>query len=261
MGFKLPSGITKVVKTAKKFIGDPNVLTAAGCVLFVITVVKAVQATPEVNDILEEKKDAPLAEKVAAVAPAVAVPAITGVAAIGCVVASNRVSAERIATMGAAYEMTKTAFAEYKDQIKEKLGLEKATDLNKSIAESPLQNLLADERKIVNTGHGEQLFYFEYTGQLFRSSGNFVERMFNDLNRELQDEFSVTVPEFQRDLGLPAVEGLKHIGWNVDALPCGKVEYSFEPYMNEDNQTVVRIVLDYSSEPKPVYNSIWGASR
>lgn len=264
MGFKLPKGITKVVKTAKKIVGDPNVLTAAGCVLFVVTVIEAVKVTPKVQEILEENKDASLLEKVVAVAkeePGVVKAAATGAAAIGCVVASNRVAADRIATMGAAYEMSKTAFAEYKNQIKEQLGLEKATDLDKSIAESSLHNMLSDERKIINTGHGEQLFYFEHTGQLFRSSGNFVERMFNDLNRKLQDEFSVTVPEFQRDLGLPVVEGFKHTGWNVDALPSGKVEYSFEPYMNEDNQTVVRIVLDYSCEPKPVYNSIWGASR
>lgn len=260
---KLPK-FTKLKKAAnvvKKFVGDPNVLTAAGCVLFVVTVVKAVQATPEVNDILEEKKDAPLVEKVAAVAPAVAVPAITGAAAIGCVVASNRISAERIATIGAAYEMSKTAFAEYKDQIKEKLGIEQFEKLDKGIVESKIDNLLQDDRKITNTGRGEQLFYFEHTGQMFRSNGNFVDRMFNQLNSHLQEEFSVTLPEFQRDLGIPVIEGFKHVGWNIDSLPSRKVEYSFEPYMNEDNQTVVRIVLDYSCEPKPVYNSVWGASR
>ena len=259
---KLPK-LKGIVKTVKKFIGDPNVLTAAGCILFVVTVVEAVKATPKVHDILEENADATPIEKVVAVAkePEVIKAAVAGAGAIGCVIASNRVSADRIATMGALWEMSKTGFAEYKDRAKDILGVEKAEELDRKIHTNAIDDLLKDERKIINTGHGEQLFIFDLTGQVFRSNGNFIERMFNNLNNELQQDCSVTVNEFLLDLGVPTIEGFKHQGWNIDELPCRKVEYEFDPYMNEDNQAVVRIVLCHGSEPKPTFTSAWGRSR
>ena len=244
--------IGQMLKLGKDLVGknSPTILTAAGVVLFGVTVYLAVKKTDKVKEILNEKKEAGATkmETARAVAPEVAAPVAAGAAAVACVLAANHISARRIATLGAAYSMTRTAFDEYKSIAKEELGEDKESSIKSKLAKKHCEeNPMADGQPIVTDG-GHVLFFDDLSGRYFRSSPNYVRKVVNELNKRAMDGCwdSISVNELYTDLGLDSIGIGDDFGWRL--MGDGLIELDLGAHLTETDELCV--VLDFDNPPR-----------
>ena len=234
---------------------SPNILTAAGVVLFGVTVYLAVKKTDPVKKILKEKKKAGASklETVKAVAPEVIPPAVTGAAAVGCVIASNRIAAERIATIGAVCSMTKTAFEEYKAATKEELGEKKESLLKSKIAKVKSDKNPPNDKEVILTGRGEVLCYDSYSGRYFRSSPDYIRKVINELNKKaLAGKYDfISLNQLYIELGLGNVRIGDDFGWRIDR---GLIDVDFNAFVSDTDEPC--LALEYEIAPKYGYGDL-----
>lgn len=243
--------LKQLVKNGKKMLAQnsPNILTVGGIVLFGVTVYLAVKKTEPVKKILKEKKKtgASKIETGVAVAKEVALPVATGAAAVGCVVASNRIAAERIATLGALYQTTQTAYDAYKTATKEELGEKKEELLRSKIAKKKSDADSPKGKEVILTGRGETLCFDSYSGRYFRSSADAIRKAINDLNSQAlrgKLEF-ISLNEVYYALGLGNIRLGDDLGWRIIH---GPIEIDFNSFVSDTDEPC--LTLEYEVGPK-----------
>ena len=210
---------------------SPAILTGIGIAGMIGTTIMAVQATPKALRIIEDKQfesggdTLPPIEVVKVTWKYYIPAAVTGIVSVACLIKANSISTRRSAALVTAYNLSKTAFTEYKDKVIENIGDKKEQTVIDGIAKDKLEKNPVEKRNIIETTTGPTRCYDGLFGRCFYSSKDDIERAVIRLNRRITTDMYVSLNELYFELDLPPVEMGDSLGWNFDDGEL-KVEYS-----------------------------------
>lgn len=251
--------ISDITRRVSKFTIDnsPSILTGLAVAGTVATVYLTGKATFRAADIIRE--DAYIAglnadpqttrEKVELVWKLYIPAAGTGVMAISCMIAANRIGTRRAAAMAAAYTIADKALTEYKEKVIETIGAKKEAAIKDSVAQDQVTSS-STGREVILIGNGDVLFLDSYSGRYFKSAVESIKKAQNDINYQLIHEFSASLNEFYNKIGLSSTEAGSEVGWNMDR----QMEVTFSGAMTETQEPC--LVMNFAVTPVRGYHKI-----
>lgn len=231
---------------------SPKILLGVGIAGMITTTVLAVRATPKALMLLEDaryekdREELTVPDVVKACWKPYVPAAVTGLASIGCLIGSNAVNSKRMAALAAAYQLSETAFSEYKEKVVETIGEKKERTVREKISEERVKQATTGVREVYPTGRGTSLFLEPTCNQLFESDIEFVRRAVNNINERMLHDIcgSASLGEFYDELGLERSDICTDIGWNTDRL----LKVDFHPSMTSDMRPC--LALYYETPPR-----------
>lgn len=238
-------------KAIEKFTSDHAtlILTGIGVAGTISTAVLTGKATIKAIDHIEEKhqlsmdsfhkldKKTILADSWKFYIPAVT----TGSVTVGCIIAANRIGTSRAAAMAAAYTMSDKAFVEYKEKVKEHIGIGKEQKIKDDVAQQQVTNNPPSTTMVIQGI--EQIVYDPMSGRYFASTMEEVKRAMNEVNYRINADGYATLSEFYDAVGLPQTELSHEVGWNRDKL----MEITFSTVLTPESKPALSI--DYRVLP------------
>jgi hypothetical protein len=252
--------VTKMFKDIQNGVSkhSPEILTGLGIAGMITTVVLAVKATPKALEKIEEAKTEKGEELTKLETVKVAwkpyIPAaITGTAAIGCLIGSSSVSIKRNAALATAYQLSSTALADYKEKVVETIGEKKEKTVRDKVAQKKVDEQPVNQGSIIVTGTGNTLCYDPQFGQLFETSIDAINKAVNTLNYRMMNgnEEYISLNEFYDEIGVPRDKQPdlgNQLGWNIGR--DGLIEVDFSSAIKDGKPC---IVLTYRVAPKYDY--------
>lgn len=258
---QLKAIFTDLSKAARKH--SPEILTGIGIAGMLSTTVLAVRATPKALMLIEEKKrekkfagEQPELTKVEIVKTAWKpyIPAaVTGVASVACLVGASSVNARRNAALAAAYALSETTLADYKEKVVETLGEKKAQEVKDAIAKDQVEKNPPSKSTIIATDKGETLCYDSISGRYFKSDIEYIRRAVNNLNERLIFDTHISLNEYYDEIGLEEIFPMgEDLGWTVDPDSANKglIELDFSSQLTEGTPC---LVVGFSNAPRYEY--------
>lgn len=234
---------------------SPEILTGLGIASMITTTILAVKATPKALEAIEEAKDDAGVEKLTVtdtvkVAWKPYIPAaITGVTGVACLVGASRVNYRRNTALAAAYNLSRTALAEYKEKVIETIGEKKEEAIRDKIAKDKVEQYPVNSNNVIITGKGNTLCLDAVFGQYFESDMETIRTAINDLNYQMLSSEYVSLNEFYDLLGIDRIDVGDQVGWNISKQ--GKVEITFSSQIAKDGRPC--LVLTYNVAPERDY--------
>lgn len=262
---QLKAIFTDLGKAARKH--SPEILTGIGIAGMLSTTVLAVRATPKALMLIEEKKrekkfavikdggDPDLTKlEIVKTAWKPYIPAvITGAASIACLVGASSVNARRNAALAAAYALSETTLADYKEKVVETIGEKKAQEVKDAIAKDKIENDPVTRKEIIATDKGETLCYDALSGRYFKSDIEYIRRAVNNLNERLLFDTHISLNEYYDEIGLEEIFPMgENLGWTVDPDSANKglIELDFSSQLAEGTPC---LVVGFSNAPRYDY--------
>jgi hypothetical protein len=154
--------------------------------------------------------------------------------------------------LAAAYNLTATAYSEYKDKVTEMVGEKKEREVRDEVAKDNLHKKPVEQSAIIVNGIGNTRFFDDISKRRFTSDIDKIKRAVNDLNaRMLRGDDYVSLNDFYYEIGLERVDYGDDVGWNVYHGRKGLIEVDFHAQLDTDN--VPCIVLKYDVKPERGY--------
>lgn len=235
----------------------PTILTGAGTVGYVYTVYKVYKETPTYVKILEEyeeKEEKVTVTEKAATFCRVYWPAIlSGTFSLGCFIFANHLNLKRIAALGAAYSLADRNLKDYKEKAEELLG-KKAPKVEESVHTSRIAAIDSSNASIICTG-GDTLILDPTSQRVFKGDINKINNNVNILNDVMlksvknavfDDDATITLNKFYKQIGLPEVPYGDNLGWKYDRDGLISVNLT-EAEITQDGQPC--IYMDYEIHP------------
>lgn len=238
MNVKLPS----FFKTAQLFAVKhaPEILTGVSGACLIAAVISAAASTPKAVKLMEEMKEKtkdPKPLDYVKTAAACYIPtALLTVSSLACMIFANRKSARRNAVLAAAYTLSESTLAEYKQAVLENVGKKKTGEIDAAAAEKTTQKTPHAESAVILTGAGDQLCYDAFSGRYFKSDVEKLRRIENKLNLRLRDEMFISLNDYYYEVGLEGVKLGDDLGWNIDK---GYIELRFRAILINDTPCIV----------------------
>lgn len=247
----------------------PELLTALGLVTGGATVYIVAKKAPEakirkanaIKKAKEEEKGAvgTAVEVAKATLPIYAPAIVTGGISATCFIASNRISASRLASMTAAYSLVSEKFENYKKTAQEVLGETKSADLDRKAIERKMSESESDEEKPIETMSqyigDKQLYYDEYSDRYFRAMPDDLRDVENKLNLKLFASDEVELNDWYTELGMNRVKIAEGWGWTAQSVALkGGIDFKPIAVLTPNGGTCVGITFD-TLEP------LWSARK
>ena len=258
---QLKAIFTDLGKAARKH--SPEILTGIGIAGMLSTTILAVRATPKALMLIEEKKrekkfagEQPELTKIEIVKTAWKpyIPAaVTGVASVACLVGASSVNARRNAALAAAYALSETTLADYKEKVVETLGEKKAQEVKDAIARDQIEKNPPSKSTVIATDKGETLCYDSISGRYFKSDIEYIRRAVNNLNERLLFDTHISLNEYYDEIGLEEIFPMgEDLGWTVDPDSANKglIELDFSSQLTEGTPC---LVVGFSNAPRYDY--------
>ena len=253
----------------------PSILTGAAIAGLVATVWATYKAAPDIksaingakmnkaeqnghddSEIIIEAEETKLNawETFTAVAPYVWKPAVCGTFTVGCIVGAQILNVQRLGVLSLAYKVSEGKLKEYEAKAKEIFGEEKANDLHDAVVKEAAAQTPVNEKYIVHTGKGKQLFVDLVTGQTFYSSKEAVLDAESYINQRIASGDSMTINDFYCRMGLEEIKYGDALYWSVciDNLRHKSLKVCItmeERIINEESRPVY--ILDYDVNVDP----------
>ena len=225
-----------------------------------LAIYEAVKEGPKFKKILEEKKEEGAGKL--ETAKAVAIPAIKigapFIISSGAAILNHKKASDTISSITSLYTLSKTVHEEYKaankEAIKEEFGEEAAEKIERKTlgkkSSKVYYDTVNDPSQIIATGHGNDLFYDDWSGRFFYSDINYIKSTVNDFNHQLMNEMWMSANELYSNLGLGGVGAGKDMGWNAD---YGFVDVTYHAEMDDLDRPYT--VMTFRNEPAFKYDS------
>lgn len=213
----IPEAIKVLGRFGEKHL--PSILTGFGVAGFIGTAVLAAKEAPKAESAIKKEKrdktirvrgevnyenelvELTLVEKVKTTAgyywPSVAL----GTASAVCILSAHKIDLTRLASVTAAYQLSKSDLKDLKHKIIEKDGKEKLKEYEKDTHKDVLSN--TPPSTIYNTGKGTTVFYDPTSGMLFYHDIWHVERALMRVLDACKNDGEYSLEEFRYDLDLP----------------------------------------------------------
>lgn len=251
--------VTKFFKNVEMGLNrhSPEILTGIGIAGMITTTVLAVKATPKALRLLGEaevKKGEELTKKeVVKTAWKCYVPAaVTCAASVACLIGASSVHVKRNAVLAAAYKLSETSLAEYREQVIETIGEKKEAAIRSKVHKKHIDENPVGRSEIIITGNGESLCYDHHSGRYFKSDIEKIRRAVNVINKQMLNENYVSLNDFYDELGLAPTKLGEALGWNIDG---GLIDVDFSSQLDENGKPC--LAIDYRTEPKYDYYKLF----
>ena len=264
---------TKGVGKIMSFVDDHQREILLGCTIVgvISTAVTAWRNAPKAKEILdahkkiiaeipeddkEERKKETL-DTVKEVAPLVLPPVVLGTLTIASAVGGHSASSRQIAALSAAYTYAEKNLTSYAEKAKEMLGDKKAQAIKDEVAIDTVKKNPPIEAEVINTGHGTVLCKDSYTGRYFYSDPDFISKCANEIDRQLRNDFYVSLNEFYDRLGLEGCKLGRDLGFCMEDGDFD-VRYSFTGVQIGNKDNIPCCVVNYDVSPKYGYGDLGG---
>ena len=228
--------MNKMEKILRK--NAPDLLLTVGVCSLIGSTIMAVKSTPKANRILEEKKDSTKIEKLKAVAPCYTSSALLACAGTVSIICSRNITKNRFTAMATAYTVTSSTLRSFKKNLEEVVEPEKVKIIKSKVAKDNLKESKNDIP--VNDGDKKPLFFDSTSGRFFRSTINDIDRVVNELNKQMMNDMSIRLNDFYNEIGLDRIKIGEDLGWNIDK---GLIEVRYDSTIADNDEPC--IVLDY----------------
>lgn len=181
--------------------------------------------------------------------------ALTATASTACLIGASSVNLKRNAAITAAYKLSETALAEYKDAVVETIGEKKEKVVKEKVAKKQIEKKPLNSGNVIVTDRGSVLFFDPISARYFKSDMNTIKSAENAINKSiLSSAFTdgASLNDFYDEIGIPHSSVGDDMGWNVDNL----LEiYCFSQIAGKETEYegTPCIVLDYVNPPKYDY--------
>lgn len=248
-----------VGKTIKKH--SPELLTGIGIAGMITSTILAVKATPKALEMIEEEKEKREPDEPMKTVDYVKVAwkpyipaAVTGIAATGCLIGASAVNARRNAALLGAYQLSTTAFREYRDKVVETFGEKKEKTVHDAIAKDKVEQNPPSQSQVIVTKKGNTLCYDPLSDRYFRSDIDKIRRVVNDLNYRMTGgmEMYISLNEFYEGVGLPEIKLGNQLGW---AINKGLIDIHFSAQVTEDDEPC--IVVEHLIPPEHGFDKLY----
>ena len=242
------------VKADKK---APAIAIGIGIGCFGCAVISSIKETPKAVRLIEAKKKElslseeeklPATELFKAVWKCYVPMGIAFTAGAMCILGSHRISMRRNAALAAAYQLSETAFREYKTKVIETIGENREKTVRDEVAKAKIKENPPVPSQIIVTGRGKTRCYDGQTGRYFESDIETIRQIINKLNYRLQTEHYISMNELFYELALPNTDLGDLIGWNLDD---GLIDIQFSSMLADDG--IPTLVLNYNVAPRYEY--------
>jgi hypothetical protein len=260
--------------SVQKVVSDnaTGILTTGGAVGVVVTAVLASRASfkaaeiirTEQTDILVGRKpagpDQPVAnnpediqistvDKIKLVWPQYVPVVVTGAASIVAIVMANRLNAQRVAALAAAYSLSENRLKDYQAKVAEKLTGPKNQAIYDELAQEKV-HATPPSREVMILGGRDVLCFDMFTGRYFTSTMEDIKKAELTANSEMFNHQYVSLSFFYDELGLAPTSFSDDVGWNQVAT--GPVDLRFSTVMSPDDKPC--IAVDFAVTPQPNYS-------
>lgn len=251
---------SNVAKNVQTFMvkRSPEILTGLGIAGMFTTVVLAVKATPKaLRNIEDLERDGlipvPKIEIVKSCWKCYIPAAVMGLTSTACLIGATSVSARRTAALAAAYQISETAFSEYRDKVVETIGEKKDKLVREKISEDRVENQPVSKSEVFITNKGDTLFLEPLSKRYFKSDIELIRKVENKLNKEMLQGISgyVSLNEFYDDIGLERTDLGDDLGWNVEKL----IDIAFDPTITDDERPC--LAMHYIHPPRYKYDDLF----
>ena len=240
---------------------SPAILTGLAVAGLIVSVGLMYKSAPKIkkriDDCKEDLKKSPDEKKQEIITDCVkdvaieAVPTILTVGATtACIIGSNRASAKKIATLSAAYNLTKVAADKWQEEAAKLLKEEGINKVKQAVTgekvKENVENIDIDEDTAEYTGNGTVLCKDEYSGRLFYSSPEAIEQAINELSYRIISEMYVSVNDFYEILGISQTRMGDDFGWNLDDTDKGRLPITLTSALTKNKRPVLFISYDVS---------------
>jgi len=210
----------------------PEMMVGGAIVLFAVSIIKTARDTPrylQERDRAIVQKGEPLdaKEEVVMVVRVYRVPIALYFLGTVNVIGAFRIKNKTIATLTAginalslAYNKNLAEIENYKNSVKDILGETKETRLESALDQEDVDR--TSFGMIYDTGEGDVIFKDKWTGLVFKSCQNAVDRAFIVLEQDLQADDWVGVDRlyeilFEKNrIGMPKeIDSFEYIGWDL----------------------------------------------
>jgi len=266
----MPAGIKKIQKVLTR--KSPEILTGIGIAGMITTTVLAVKATPKALRLIDEAEHKKAVawnnenpdydngadrikltktETVKAAWKPYIPAVVTGVCSVACIIGANSVHLRRNAALATAYQLSTTAFNEYKEKVVETIGEKKEKVVRQNIAKDKVEKNPVSKTEVFVTGNGTSLFYDPLSGRYFESDMNKVEKAVNNLNWSMNNgnEPYISLTQLYDELGLSHTGVSDNIGWKVED---GNIELAVSAQVSDDGRPC--LVMDFLRAPEYGYD-------
>lgn len=232
---------------------SPAILTGLGVVGTITTAVltgKAAYSSASIlEDALIEKRQVqpgPLTnrEKIDAVWKEFIPPVVVGAITLTAIIGANHIGTRRAAAMAAAFKISERMAEEYRQKVVEHMGDKKEEMVRSEVARDRIQNSQGVNTIVLN--EDQIIFYDSWSARPFQSTRQRVEDAVNQVNYQINHNWSMSLTEFYQLLDLPGTAVSDDFGWNTDALlslyytscllpdgrPACEIRYQVEPLQN-----------------------------
>lgn len=242
-------------KAIKLFLANnsPIILTSVGIAGVIATIVTAHQDTLKAQEIIRTMEPRDKKEELALTWKCYIPTAISAGTTIACIAGGHACSVKQKEALASAYILSQTTLQEYQKRVLERIGKNKERqireEVTKEIADrqnSPVIGPTSVNTDIIETGHGNSLFYDSLAERYFKSDIAYLQKIENDINRDVRTEMYIDWNEILYRMGMPYKQmGEEHI-IDVDH----PLEFKFVPEIMENGQ--VRIVIAYKLYPRSI---------
>lgn len=172
-------------------------------------------------------------------------PVTAGVLTCGCIIAAQKINARRAAAIAGVLAMTQDNLKEYKNKVEEKLTGPKKREVKEELAQERANRAWTTmDPEDWEVGEGEVLVVEDYTGRVFSSTRNKIEKAEIDINRRIIDHDAACLSEFYDIIGLEHTAASEDFGWNSTSM----LEVDFVPVFTPKHKKPA-MLLQYVNPP------------
>lgn len=259
----------EVIKTqAQKFVTDnaTGILTTGGVAGTVVTAVLTGQASFKAARIIDTETNRRIAsamsdepeprlttpEKVKMVWPQYVPPVVTGGATIAAIIMANRLNAQRVAAITAAYAISENRMKDFQKKVEEKLTGPKNQQVHDEIAQDKV-NENPPNREVIIVGDGSKVLCYDlFSGRYFQSTHEDIKRAELAVNGEMYHHDYASLSFFYDELEISPTGYSEEVGWN--SLVTGPLELRFSTVMSPENKPC--LAVDFVVAPVPNYSQL-----
>lgn len=255
--------VAKLIKDTQTAFSkySPEILTGIGIAGMITTTILAVKATPKALKLMDAKREElelypdeklTVGETIQATWKCYIPAAVCGVTSAACLIGASTENSKRKAALAAAYNLSASAFADYKDKVVETIGEKEERKVRDEIAKDQLQKKPVEQSAIIVNSNGNTRFFDSISKRRFISDIDKIKKVQNDLNaRMIRGDDYVSLNDFYYEIGLEGIDYGDDVGWNVFNGRKGLIEINFHAQLDGDG--VPCIVLDYDVKPERGY--------
>lgn len=277
MGFKelLRAGFSAIKSQA------PEIMLSGGIVLYGLAIVTAAKSTPrylQERDRAEIDKGEPLTAKEEAVmvVKEYRVPFMFYLMATANVVGSYNIQNRTIMTLttgintlAMAYNKKLSEFDDYRNVVIDQIGENKERKIANVVAQDTVDNVINSNSIIYETGNGDVIFMDAWTGVLFKSCQNAVDRAFLILEEDLKADDWVPIARlyeiwFERNRrDNPPIESNRYLGWSLEECSRNRrygnvlIDHCIDSTYSNKLQQAVTVVRYRPQAPKDCDWRFW----